>query len=194
MEALKPTTNPAQTEADTAADALRVHDAAAGALAAAQGWNCVACGLTVAGGVGLITLATAASDTGARTGVVPVVMHDACIDDARWTGDLKSLAGIYEDGAAGANAEAAKNARIGALVHGVDEAQRTLTRFPKLAADADLSPAGWPADPAGHRESPPLRRGRPPPQSGARPHRRRVRPRPRCVLPPAPHRPPRRAR
>ena len=82
MEALSPTTNPAQTEAKDAADALQVCDAAAGALAAAQGWNCVACGLTLAGGAGMITLATAVSDTGARTGIVPVVMHDACIDDA----------------------------------------------------------------------------------------------------------------
>ena len=87
----------------------------------------------------MITLATAVSDTGARTGIVPVVMHDACIDDARWTVDLRTLAGIYADGAAGVNAEAAKNARIGALVHAVDEAQRTLARFHKLATDADLA-------------------------------------------------------
>ena len=57
----------------------------------------------------------------------------------RWTVDLRTLAGIYADGAAGVNAEAAKNARIGALVHAVDEAQRTLARFHKLATDADLA-------------------------------------------------------
>ena len=87
----------------------------------------------------MITLTSPGSVNGAATGIVPVIMHDACIDDARWTGNLRALAQIHEAGA-GSNAEAASNARVGAIVHAVAEARVLLAAVPTVAAaDADPS-------------------------------------------------------
>ena len=146
-EALTPNTGPAITEAADTETSLRIWDKAAGDLAKAQGWNCIGCGLTLAGATGMIAFTSGVTLNGKQTGSVPVVLHDACLDDARWTGDLRDVADIHAAGT-GSDANAATAARVGAIVHAVASARQLLARLPQLNADANAPPEPKAAAPA----------------------------------------------
>lgn len=135
-EAIQPQADHAVSEAGDTEYTLKVADKAAGELASAQGWNCIGCGMTLAGGSGTITLATAVTVNRKPTGSIPVVIHDACLDDARWIGDLRDVVTVESTGA-GSNDDTARKARVGAIVHAVAQARQLLACLPELNAEAN---------------------------------------------------------
>ena len=91
------------------AQLLELDARAEGALADEQGWACVGCGDSLAGGLGHLALAK--SDDGLF--VLPVLAHEECIDDGRRKPRLTHVGETAQRG----NPDTALNARIGALHH-----------------------------------------------------------------------------
>ena len=132
------------SKAEATAEARGLHmggdpDRGAARLAAAQGWACAACGITIAGGAGTIRLATVADGSAD----VAVLLHEAGADDAWMVHTLGDVPEVAVD-AGGADAEAAERARIGALMTAVDEARGLLARLP-VTAQAMGAPPEAPA-------------------------------------------------
>ena len=123
-------------KAAAAAD-MRLSEEAEGEVARAQDWTCPACGNTVAGGCGTMTLATVPPNPAA----IPVIMHEPCIDDARRAPRLADVAELAAR-AGEADQDAARKARAGAMKH-ANAAAAEIAELKKRvkAAEADKDKA-----------------------------------------------------
>ena len=121
--------DPRETEIANAKATLAVSDAAAGDLARAQKWRCVGCGLTLASGSGILARVVCKAQ---KRAAFTVMIHPACLDDAKLLGDLGSVWELADEGP-GANKDMALKAQRGALENAVDEAITLCEALPRTA-------------------------------------------------------------
>ena len=100
------------SDQDAQTDGMQLWDEAEGRIADAQDWTCPACGVTIAGGCGTLTL----TKVPRGNMPIPVIMHEQCIDDARRTGTLAKIPPLAIRAGAGDEA-AARTARSKAIEH-----------------------------------------------------------------------------
>ena len=125
-----------------AGEELLVSDRAMRRLAAAQEWACAGCGQSLGGGSAVLALADAETDDETDddhehhvlADGVPMLAHADCLDDGRISGKLSDVARLARDakGDEGADAEAAKGARAGAVEHYLKTIQRNIKRLKGL--------------------------------------------------------------
>ena len=128
--------------AAVAGEELRVSDRAMRRLADAQEWACAGCGQSLGGGSAVLALADAENDEETdhshehhvMADGVPMLAHADCLDDGQIAGKLSDVARLARDakGDDGADADAAKGARAGAVEHYLKTIQRNIKRLKGL--------------------------------------------------------------
>lgn len=114
------------TETDDPA-VIDIDDRAEGRLAEAQKWRCCACGRDLSGGGATLVIATPAG----MALVVPILVHQLCIDDLRRVG-FDAMPGLGKD-----DKNAARTARQGALALALEPARGAAEQASRRADAAE---------------------------------------------------------